>query len=112
MCTSKHPRVVHWRKEPHDVLIDRSTEWGNPFSHKEKTKAKFKTHSVTESLILYQEWVLGQPDLIKKIKACLRGKILGCWCKGKRCHGYVLLAIANDLPLPFNRTTKPTTLFD
>lgn len=105
------PCVVHHREAAYDVLIDRSTKWGNPFSHKTNTKAKYKTHNVTESLIRYQEWVLGQPEFIIQIKTELKGKTLGCWCKGKRCHGYVLLAIANDLPLPFNRKSKPTTLF-
>ena len=27
----------------------------------------------------------------------LKGKTLGCWCKPKKCHGDILLEIANDL---------------
>ena len=35
-------RVVHCKKEPYDVYIGRPSKWGNPYSHKDNTKAQFK----------------------------------------------------------------------
>jgi hypothetical protein len=31
MTPDERPRVVHCKREPHDVLIDRTTKWGNPY---------------------------------------------------------------------------------
>ena len=97
--------VVHCKKEPYDVLIDRSTEWGNPFTHisDRKTRAKYIVSSRDEAISEYQKWVLSQPELIEKIKKELKGKILGCHCKPKKCHGDILALIANQ--------EKPNPLF-
>jgi hypothetical protein len=45
---------------------------------------------------LHEELVLSQPELTARIKQELRGKILGCWCAPKRCHGDTLARIANE----------------
>jgi hypothetical protein len=34
--------------------------------------------------------------MIKKIKKELRGKVLGCFCSPKLCHGHILAWIANE----------------
>jgi hypothetical protein len=39
----------------------------------------------------YAEWLMTQPQLLAKLPE-LKGKVLGCWCAPKRCHGDVLLA--------------------
>jgi len=83
-------RVVHCRREPYDVLIDRQTHWGNPFV--------IGTDGTREEVIIkYRAWIMTQPHMIEWAKKTLRGKVLGCWCAPKACHGDVLLEIANDV---------------
>jgi len=93
------PLVVHCKIDAHDIYIGRPTIWGNPFSHKEGTKAQFKVNTVEEAVTKYREWILTQPNLLKQLPM-LKGKVLGCWCKTKKnpnalCHGDVLAELAN-----------------
>jgi hypothetical protein len=87
--------VVHFRKAPYDVYIGRPSPWGNPFTYKAGTLAEFVVPR-QEVLPRYEEWVRAQPDLIERIKRELRGKVLGCWCAPKSCHGDILAKIANE----------------
>ena len=89
-----HPRVVHCKRSKYDVYIGRPGPWGNPFTWKAGTLAEFV---VPEAQVLprYKAWVLSQPDLIARIKRELAGKVLGCWCAPRPCHGDILAAIAN-----------------
>jgi len=34
--------------------------------------------------------------MIERVKRELKGKVLGCWCHPKECHGDVLARIANE----------------
>ena len=86
--------VVHCKREPFDVYIGRPSKWGNPFSHKEGTKAKYKTKTREEAIQKYVEWLIKQEDLLLDIHE-LKGKILGCWCAPKACHGDILAELAN-----------------
>ena len=88
--------VVHCRKAPFDIYIGRPSRWGNPFSHKAGTLAKFQVATREEAIQKYEEWLLTQPELVTAIKIELRDKILGCWCAPLACHGDVLLRIANE----------------
>jgi len=88
--------VVHCKREPYDVYIGRPGPWGNPFTHKDGTLAQFKVASREEAVEKYEEWLLAQPELVKKVKAELKGKVLGCWCDPLLCHGHVLARIANE----------------
>jgi len=101
-----NPQIVHHKKHPYDVYIGRPKPgehsgdqcWGNPFSHKPWAKSEFKTSSKVESLNKHRQWVLSNPQLIKKIKQELAGKVLGCWCdNAQACHGFILWLIANDI---------------
>lgn len=75
--------VVHCKKQPFDVLIDRSTKWGNPFMiGKDGNRA--------EVISKYRDYLLSRPDLIAQLPE-LEGKILGCWCRPEACHGDVLI---------------------
>lgn len=81
--------VVHNKKEKHDVYIGRPGPWGNPFwmgseEHRLEVIAKFEA------------WGQNQPWLRDAARRELAGKILGCWCAPKPCHGDVLEAWAND----------------
>ena len=89
------PRVVHNKREPFDVYIGRPSKWGNPFSHKDGTLAEFRVATRDEAVDAYAVWIETQPELLDSLGE-LRGKVLGCWCAPQRCHGDVLLALANE----------------
>jgi hypothetical protein len=93
---NKKPKVVHFKKEPYDVYIARPSKWGNDYSHKEGTLAKYKVRTVREAIANYKRDLLSNPKLLAEVKKELKGKILGCWCKPGPCHGDVLLQIANE----------------
>ena len=94
------PRVVHCKKEEFDVYIGRGSKWGNPFSHKEGTLAEHIVGSREEAIAKYEEYLLSNQELVDSLPE-LKGKVLGCWCKPKACHGDVLLKLANPPPKLF-----------
>lgn len=88
-------KVVHCKKEPFDVYIGRGSIWGNPYSHKTGTLAKFIVPTRKESIEKYEEYLLNNPELMRRLPE-LKGKILGCFCKpNKSCHGDILMKYAN-----------------
>jgi len=95
--------VVHFKKYSHDVYIGRPSKWANPFTHKEKSIAKFKVDSRKEAIEKYENY-LHESGLIKEIEE-LKGKVLGCWCcnkpadgseKNYLCHGQVIAKYLNS----------------
>jgi hypothetical protein len=81
-------RVVHCKREKHDVYIGRPSKWGNPFVvGKDGTRAQ-----VIEK---YSAWLLTQPALLAAVPE-LKGKTLGCWCSPQACHGDVLVRLADE----------------
>ena len=97
--TPERRLVVHCRREPFDVYIGRGrgSRWGNPFTYKPDTLAEFVV-SKNEVLVRYEAWLRGQPALVAKARAELRGKVLGCWCAPRQCHGDILARVANEGP--------------
>lgn len=99
-----NPRVVHCKKEEFDVYIGRGimggvvNKWGNPYSHREGTLARYMVSTREEAIANYETYLLGNEELMAALPE-LRGKTLGCWCKPKSCHGDILLKYAN-LPKP------------
>ncbi len=85
-------RVVHCKAEQADVYIGRPSKWGNPFSHKKDTLAEFQVETREEAIEKYREWIMRQPILLGQVLE-LKGKVLGCWCKPKACHGDVLIEL-------------------
>lgn len=80
--------VVHCKVEPYDVYIGRGSKWGNPF--------KIGVDGDRDEVIdKYAEWLFEQPELVKEAQTILRGKVLGCWCSPKACHGDILAEVAN-----------------
>lgn len=83
-------QVVHCKRSPFDVYIGRPSPWGNPF--------EIGPDGTREEVIAkYRAW-LARPEkraLRERVRKELRGKVLGCWCAPKACHGDVLLEIAN-----------------
>ena len=82
-------RIVHCKVEKYDVYIGRPGKWGNPFSWKEGTLAKFKCDTREESIEKFREWIQQDRILMEDLHE-LDGKVLGCWCRPKSCHGDVL----------------------
>jgi hypothetical protein len=89
--------VVHCQVEEYDVYIGRPSEWGNPFTHKDYTIAKYKVGSREEAVAKFEAWFLSQPDLVEKARRKLRGKILGCWCHPQSCHGDIIAKIVDGM---------------
>jgi hypothetical protein len=89
-------RAVNKYKEDYDVYIGRGSIWGNPYSHKEGTKAKHLVATREEAVEKYREYVLGNKFLLSQLHK-LRGKRLGCFCAPQACHGDVLAELADNL---------------
>lgn len=81
--------VVHCKKEQYQVYIGRPSKWGNPF--------EIGRDGTREEVIeKYRQWIQTQPQLLA-VLAELKGKVLGCWCAPKACHGDVLVELANKV---------------
>lgn len=82
-------RVVHCRRAAYDVYVGRPGPWGNPF--------RVGRDGDREAVLRkYEAWLLAQPDLVERARRELRGKVLGCWCAPKPCHGDVLARVADE----------------
>lgn len=71
------------------ILIDRTTEWGNPFIiGKDGTREQV--------IFKFKQFVDNSPNFQIRIKESLKNKNLVCSCKPLPCHGDILLQIANE----------------
>lgn len=75
---------------PGAVYIGRPSIWGNPF-------VIGKDGSRDDVIAKYETWLLGNGELVDQL-AALAGKDLVCWCAPARCHGDVLVRLANKPP--------------
>ncbi len=98
-------RVVHCRKKPYNIYIGRPSKWGNPFSSKQGSTAKYKVTTVKASIEAYNEWIRnGEGKHLLNDLGELEGKVLGCWCGNftlkdmddLKCHGQILLNLLAD----------------
>lgn len=81
-------KVVNKNKSPYDIYIGRGSIWGNPFIiGKDGTR--------TEVIEKYRNYIFNSPELLERIPE-LRGKVLGCYCKPKKCHGDILVELCNN----------------
>jgi len=94
-------KVVNLRKEKYDIYIGRENRryklkrsiWSNPFKigmdgTREEVIEKYRRH-ITEMMYYNPDLRI---DLLK-----LKGKILGCWCKPKACHGDIIIELLREL---------------
>jgi hypothetical protein len=88
--------VVNCRTTRYDVYIGRPSRYGNPYSHLPNTLAKYRVSSRDAAIDAYETWLRSQPVLMARVKRELRAKVLGCFCAPRRCHGDVLVQIANE----------------
>lgn len=84
-----HPLVVNCKQDEFDVYIGRPSKWGNPFRVLHESQRM-------SSIAQFEKMVRQNPKAMKMIKEELKGKVLGCWCAPKACHGDVLAKIANE----------------
>ena len=86
-------KVVHCKNEPYDIYIGRGSKWGNPYTHlKTDTLADYVVGTREEAIEKYREYILNSPSLLKDLPE-LDGKILGCYCFPKKCHGDILIQL-------------------
>ena len=71
------------------VYIGRPSKWGNPF-------VIGKDGSREEVVQKYEEWLMKHSRLVEQAKFELKGKDLVCYCAPAKCHGDVLVKIANQ----------------
>ena len=87
------PKVLN--KKLHSVppgadYIGRPSIWGNPFViGKDGTRG--------EVIAKYEAYLRSRPDLLAKLPE-LAGRPVVCWCFPARCHGDVLVKMANQKP--------------
>jgi hypothetical protein len=96
-------RVVHVR-EGYDVYIGRPGKgkdgpFGNPFR---------LTREADRDVVLeqYRAWFLKrvcEDQLFRAAVLALRGRVLGCFCKPKTCHGDIIVEWIDAQPLDGRR---------
>ena len=98
-------RVVNINKgAPCDVVVDRTTIWGNPYA---RGRMGGDSAARAEAIRLYEAWLRRQPNLMALIPT-LRGKRLGCHCWPLPCHADVLARLADEEPMgPDTITVTP-----
>jgi hypothetical protein len=84
------PIVVNRSREACDTYIGRGSKWGNPYTHRDGTKAERVVGTREEAIDAYREYLAGNHDLLAALDE-LTGQRLGCYCKPQACHGDVLV---------------------
>lgn len=87
----------HFKNKPlpeNTIYIGRGSKWGNPYSHLEGTKVLFKVESRDEAIQAYKEYLNSNMELLDSLNE-LKGKNLICYCSPSKCHGDILLELAN-----------------
>jgi hypothetical protein len=69
------------------VYIGRGSRWGNRF-------IIGRDGDRTAVIAKYERWLADQHDLLRALDD-LRNRDLLCWCSPRRCHGNLLLRLAN-----------------
>ena len=87
--------VVNVTQDKFDVYIGRgcygykTSKWYNPFNINSRS-------SRADVIKRYEDYIRKKPELMNALSE-LRGKILGCWCKPKDCHGDILVKLLKEL---------------
>lgn len=70
-------------------MIDRSTQFGNPFRLQKDGGEYTREGSVERYREYFINKIESDPEFREAVEE-LRGEKLGCWCKPKACHGDVI----------------------
>jgi len=76
-----------------DVYIGRGTKYGNRFSHIPYPGVEVVVESREEAIKCYRNWLKFHPELIEAAKKELKGRVLGCSCSPRPCHGDIWVEI-------------------
>jgi len=88
MMMIKKTTVVNLNKDKYDVYIGRGSIWGCPFI--------IGVHGTRKQCIeQYKYYIIELINTGKVDISELEGKVLGCYCKPKACHGDFLCEITN-----------------
>lgn len=98
MSQLKETKIVNLYKEPYDIYIGRAGKgkdgyFGNPIKLK-------PTQKPGDTLTEYKEYFINKINTDSEFKDKvleLKGKILGCFCKPKPCHGDIIVEYLNSL---------------
>jgi hypothetical protein len=86
-------KVVHCKKEKYDVYIGRPSLFGNPFSIGKDGDRK---HVIGKFGAYFYKRIMTDKNFYNEVQK-LKGKVLGCWCKPKECHGDIIaIYLEND----------------
>jgi len=99
MRKGKDENLIKWARDKGlFVRIDRASKWGN----KDDRQGEKYRQEVCKSFIKqYAESETMQAEIGE-----LKGKVLGCWCYPKMCHGDYLAAQANEKGLDKQDTNQ------
>lgn len=86
---------MHCKRDLYDVLIDRTTIYGNPYP--------MRTESDRVRVVrMYEKYArarMREDAAFRDAVRTLYGKTVACWCAPRLCHGDVLLRLAVELVL-------------
>jgi len=99
-------QIINIKKvKVYDFNIMRPTMWGNVFSDNAMSLAEKIVGSRYESIVAYSDWLLGKgyKDFMQEERFLildnlyrLKGKVLGCGCHPRLCHGDVLVQLIDQ----------------
>ncbi|QNO00135.1 hypothetical protein psageK4_102 [Pseudomonas phage psageK4] len=79
--------------DPDIVYIGRGSKWGNPYSHKDGTRAQYRVSTVHQAIMEYRKYLWSQISdgfiTLEMLKE-LDGKRLACYCAPNPCHGNII----------------------
>lgn len=88
MDVPKLHNKYHRTAGPDAVYVGRGSPWGNPF-------VIGRDGDRDEVCDLHERWLLADPVRVDSVRRELVGRDLVCFCHPARCHGDVLLRVAN-----------------
>jgi hypothetical protein len=98
--------IVNLYKEPYDVYIGRPGKgqdgyFGNPVVRGEQCFICNENHQTASDTLpcfeIYARLRLANDEEFRQRVKDLKGKVLGCFCKPKPCHGDILLQLIEEL---------------
>jgi hypothetical protein len=92
--------VVHCKREKFDVYIGRPNSdfpEGSPFCNPFVIGKDGTRSEVIEKYEIYLREALSELPGLDEELLKLDGKILGCWCYPKKCHGEVIIKLIKEI---------------
>ena len=100
-------RMVNRKRPYYDIYIGRESYYPNARFSQSKwaNLPNVKKVGIKKSLELYEKHIRNTPNLWNTLFE-LKGKILGCWCKPKPCHGDILIKLLEEKAITAVRTKR------